>query len=159
MRKLILATALLSLATPSEACWRCRCRQTPSRIAYAARGEAPAVPVVPSYVPTPNVAPAPSWGVSVPSYSDALAVLNEARALRGLGPLGWDASLAAWAASNTGVHGVMAPRASQVQAWCGDPVTAARQWLASPAHLSLILSATTSVGIGQSAGGFTANLR
>lgn len=92
-------------------------------------------------------------------YDAALAAVNGWRLAHGRGPLAWSPDLAGWASRNAGVHGVMAPGASQCQAWCSDPVTAVRQWIASPAHASILLNATQVIGIGASAGGFTANAR
>lgn len=115
-------------------------------------------PQTPAYATAAAVLTA-SPTVAGDGYGAALAAVNGWRAMMGRGPLAWSPDLAGWAARNVGVHGVMAPGAAQCQAWCSDPVAAVRMWIASPAHASILLNATQVIGIGASAGGFTANAR
>lgn len=179
MRKIqacaFVTAAVLAAALTGEAMGQCyggRChspayamqgraiyRQAPTYQAPAVAYQAPGYAQPQAFAPAPPAA-APSGG----GYAEALALLNQERALRGRPPLGWSADLAGWAASNFGgpsnPHQVLAPGAGQCQAWCGDAVTAMRQWLASPPHFAILMNATTSVGVSSDrAGGFTANAR
>jgi uncharacterized protein YkwD len=90
----------------------------------------------------------------------ALGLVNAERARWGRGPLAWSAELAYEASQNHSIHGRLAAGATQCQAWCRDPVTAVRDWIASPAHHSNLVNATGQIGISaDNAGGFTANQR
>ncbi len=167
MRKILttlaVTAAVLMLAlADADASWRCRHR-TRHAVTYQAHPVAPTSQAVAMATPSQ---PAPQTVAATPSdgYGAALAEINAARALIGRRPLGWDAGLAAWASRNFGSprapHQVMAPGAGQCQAWCGDPVTAARQWLHSAAHYQILMSATAAIGISaDQAGGYTANAR
>jgi uncharacterized protein YkwD len=109
---------------------------------------------------TPLVAtPAPAYG-STAEQAAFLAELNAVRARHGRGPLAWDPTLAAYAASNAGIH-QPGTNGGAGQCWSGlrSPVAALRQWLASPAHLAILLSARSSVGCSVCPSGCTANAR
>lgn len=140
-------TILACVAAPSEAgLFR---RQTPPCRAAAA--------------PTPTYQAAtvsmPAYQAPAPALS-ALDAVNRLRAAYGRPPLAWDAALASYAARNTGVH---APGSSggAAQCWAGvsDPIAAVGMWARSPAHLSIILSATTAVGVSPCSTGCTLNAR
>lgn len=100
---------------------------------------------------------------SAGSYQDAMNIINAARLAAGRPPLPYDPNLAAWASRNIAnpsyPHNVMAPGAGQCTAFVSDPATAARQWIASPAHYAILMNATQSIGISASPGGMTANAR
>ena len=162
MPRLIPALILLvTFAAPADACHaRRRCHRraaAPCRPAQAVYAAPQGVYAPPVYNPPPAAYGTPQ--TSTGGYGAALAVINAARARHGRGALGWADDLAAFAAVNRGVHGVMAPGAAQVQAWCGSPTEAAYQWLSSPQHLAILVAATHSIGISQSAGSWTANVR
>lgn len=94
------------------------------------------------------------------SPSGFLAALNAYRAARGKHPLAWDSTLASWAAANSRwPHGTMAPGAAQCSARTVSYLDALNQWINSPPHLAILMSATTSVGVSPCAFGMTANAK
>lgn len=161
MRLTILTAAVVTFAVPARAqCQSGYCPRPPGRVVYY-RAVPPPVAYVPVYQAAPQPAPlAPTYQAAGGGYAAALAVINGARASAGRGPLAWSATLAAYAASNTGVH---APGSSggAGQCWAGvaDPVAAARMWLGSPAHWAILVNATTEVGISTCPTGVTCNAR
>lgn len=89
-----------------------------------------------------------------------LASLNAWRAQVGRPPLAWDASLAAAAASNTGVHAPGSSKGvSQVWAPTSDFDQAMAMWLASPRHLQILYGASQAVGASPCPTGITCNAR
>jgi hypothetical protein len=101
--------------------------------------------------------PAPQARVGVPPDPLVLGAVNGVRARYGLPPAGWDARLAAAAATNAGVH---APGSSGggMQAWAGtrDPAAAVAMWAADPPHLAILLHARV-IGASPCPSGFTLN--
>lgn len=89
-----------------------------------------------------------------------LAMLNQARAQAGRPALAWDATLAAYAATNAAVH-MPGSSGGAAQCWASSRsfVQAFHQWRASPAHWAILMGATTSVGVAPCATGLTANAR
>jgi uncharacterized protein YkwD len=121
-------------------------------VAVQAPAQAPAV----YYQAAPTQAqPAQPGG-----YAEALNVINAARMAAGRGPLRWSPTLAGYAATNTGVH---APGSSggAGQCWAGvsDPVAAARMWLGSSSHLTILMRARFEIGISVCPTGVTGNAR
>ena len=110
---------------------------------------------------------------AVPSTADGptefLAALNVARARYGRNPLAWDSTLAAYASRNTSSladpryrgHSPwsMAPGASQCQATARTYLGALSQWMDSPPHRAILLSARSTVGCSPCPSGMTANFR
>lgn len=88
-----------------------------------------------------------------------LAALNAHRARYGRGPVGWDPNLAAWAASNNGVHAAHSMHGRAGQCWAGTRsyMHALRMWIASPAHNAILLNATSAVGCSPCPTGMTLN--
>jgi uncharacterized protein YkwD len=156
-RSLLAATLILS-ACPAEALAGGYCRlgwfRRPSRTTCLAALAHPFAPpaVVPSGPATPTV--------QAGDYAAALGLINAERARLGRGPLAWSATLASFAATNAGVH---QPGSSggAGQCWAGvfDPVHAARMWLASPPHWSILMGASAECGISRCPTGCTANAR
>src|SRR5262249_18727816 len=80
--------------------------------------------------------------------------LNGVRASMGLGPVGYDANLSAWAQQNNSAqaayglgHHVMGPARRQNSAM-GSAASIGMQWMASPAHRAALLDPTISaIGI------------
>lgn len=89
-----------------------------------------------------------------------LAALNAERARIGRAPLVWDATLAAFAATNRGIHqpGTNGG-AGQCWAGVGSMMGAFHQWMASPPHRAILLGATHAVGVSLCPSGCTANAR
>lgn len=108
---------------------------------------------------TAPVAAVPAAGVP-DSPHGFLTLLNAERARHGRRPLAWDASLAACAARNAGVH---APGSSggAMQCWAGTSsyTHALRMWMASPAHRNILMAAQSSVGASTCPSGVTCNAR
>lgn len=155
MRRLLIALALLAIPATSDACWRCRRQCQPAR---------PAVTYQWTYATPQAVSATPqavTYQATVTDEAGAfLASLNAWRAAYGRHPLSWDYSLAAYAASNAGVH---APGTSggASQAWAGTTslMSALQMWQSSPAHAAILLNATTSVGASMCPSGVTCNSR
>lgn len=119
---------------------------------------APAVPTAPSPVyASPSSPPPVASPAGAPS---ALALVNRLRASYGRPPLSWDSTLAWYASRNNGVH-APGSNGGAGQCWAGvnDPAAAVAMWARSPAHLAIILSATTSVGVSPCPTGCTLNAR
>ena len=119
---------------------------------------APAVPTAPSPVyASPSSPPPVAAAAGAPS---ALALVNQLRASYGRPPLSWDSTLAWYASRNNGVH-APGSNGGAGQCWAGvsDAATAVSMWARSPAHLAIILSATTSVGVSPCSTGYTLNAR
>lgn len=89
-----------------------------------------------------------------------LSAINTERARYGRPPLAWDATLAAFAARNAGIH-QPGTNGGAGQCWAGvsSMATALQQWMASPPHRSILLNATSSVGVALCPSGCTANAR
>lgn len=98
--------------------------------------------------------------VTADSPAAFLAQLNAERARWGRPPLAWDATLAAYASANTGVH-QPGTSGGAAQCWSGlrSYTGALRQWLASPPHRAILLGATRSIGCALCPSGTTANAR
>lgn len=115
----------------------------------------PVVQAVPRAVATPQ-----AWAAPANDAGAFLARLNAWRARHGRHPIGWDATLAAYAASNAGVH---APGSSggAAQCWASHRslVAALDAWIASPAHASILLNASVAVGASPCPSGSTCNAR
>jgi len=89
-----------------------------------------------------------------------LASLNAWRAMNGRGPLQWDSNLAAYAATNSGVHSPgSSGGGSQVWAGVRSYSHALQMWISSPAHRAILLNATSSIGVSLCPSGTTANAR
>ena len=102
-------------------------------------------------------------GDSSPVVSEAaifLSALNLWRAQHGRGPLRWDAGLAAYAASNGGVH-AQGSSGGAMQCWAGtSSLTAALGlWQRSGAHAAILLNASSVIGAARCPSGSTANAR
>ena len=140
---LAVATVLASTADAGWPCRRGRCRPVQYQVAPA--------PV--TYQPMSR-AYAPSDAGSF------LAALNQWRAAHGRGPLAWDAGLASHAATNAGIH-QPGSNGGAGQCWAGvaNLDVALRMWFASPAHASILLNASTSVGASLCPSGATCNAR
>lgn len=123
---------------------------------YQAPRYAPA-PV--AYVPTTTPPAAPLQAGPADEAGAFLAGLNAWRAAYGRHPVSWDYSLASWAASNAGYHSVVAPGAAQCWAGTSSLTVALEMWKRSPAHASILLNATVSVGAAPCASGATCNAR
>lgn len=96
------------------------------------------------------------------STAGFLPTLNAWRARHGRGPVGWDQGLAAYAATNNlAGHAPcsVAPGSSQCWAGVGDETQALYMWFNSPSHASILLNATTSVGVSRCPSGTTCNAR
>ena len=119
------------------------------------------VPAAPAVAPAPSpVYASPSSPAPEDSPSGFLAALNAYRAARGRPALSWDAGLAGWAAANSRwPHGTMAPGAAQCSAVSSSYLDALNQWINSPPHLAILMSATTCIGVSPCAFGMTANAR
>lgn len=152
MRTLIgsgLAVATV-LASTAEAGWPCR----RGRCQPWTQGRPIRYQVAPAtYQPAPQ---AHAMG----DAGGFLATLNQWRAAHGRGPLAWDAGLAAHAASNAGIH-QPGTNGGAGQCWAGVASldVALRMWFASPAHASILLNASTSVGASLCPSGATCNAR
>lgn len=118
------------------------------------------VPQAPSKATPIGVMPVPQSAIQGDGPSAFLALLNSARAQVGRPALVWDATLAAYAASNAATH-MPGSSGGAAQCWAGSRsyVQAFHQWRASPAHRAILMSATTSVGVSACASGVTANCR
>lgn len=160
MRRLLvmLASAVLTV-TAASAYGQCpgRSYRQPSYAMY----QRPVYPVqaVPKVaaVPVRAVAPTVQYQVQVQDGPAAfLAGLNAWRASRGIGPVGWDAGLAARAAGNRWVHD-----GTPGQCWSSSSslMHSLRLWQASPAHAAILLSATVAVGASPCPSGATCNVR
>jgi hypothetical protein len=107
----------------------------------------------------PQAYPGPQVSAAGGEAGVFLASLNGWRAMNGRGPVGWDSTLAAYAATNGGVH---APGSSGggSQTWAPTPslTRALSMWIASPAHAAILLNAVT-VGASPCATGSTCNAR
>ena len=141
---LAVATVLASTAEAGWLCRRSRCR--PIYQYQAAPAPATYQPMSRAYAPSDT--------------GSFLAALNQWRAAHGRGPLAWDAGLAAHAASNAGVH-QPGSNGGAGQCWAGVASldVALRMWFASPAHASILLNASTSVGASLCPSGATCNAR
>jgi len=115
-------------------------------------------------------AEAPQPAAYQPAYQAAdpygfTAWLNGVRAQSGLGPVGFDPSLAGWAAANNGQqnarglgHHVMGPARRQNSGMGGDMSTVASMWMASPPHQAALLDPSISwIGIAASGVWWTFN--
>lgn len=89
-----------------------------------------------------------------------LASLNAWRASQGRSPVGWDATLAWYAARNNAVH---APGSSGGGAQCwagvGSYLQALSMWKASSPHAAILLGARSAVGASTCPTGLTCNAR
>ena len=180
--RLALASLLtLTFVSSAEACHRCNrgvrflrgveIRQTViyrSTVATCA----PACPTPAGFpLPAPQVpakvVPAQAMSATMtearPAADDAatfLALLNDARARAGKPSLAWDATLAAYAATNNAKHMLgSSGGASQCWAQTRSYREAFYQWAGSPAHWSILMSATSAVGISNCPSGTTCNAR
>lgn len=168
-----LALALtLAFTAPADACHRCNRGVRFLRGVQATRPTT--VTVIPAYQPAPGyqvpvypqmqapakVMPAPQTGMVGDDAATFLVLVNDARARIGRPALAWDATLAAFAATNAAVH---MPGSSGGAGQCWAQTRSYRQafsqWMASPAHYSILMSATTSVGVSICPSGCTANAR
>jgi hypothetical protein len=151
---ILILAAILATPTTSSACWRCHRRPVRRPVCRPCRP----VAVVPTLSPAPQ--PTPQTAVSQWSAGDEagafLAALNQWRAWHGRHPVSWDANLAAWAATNAGVHD-----GRPMQCWSGQRslLASLRAWEASPAHAAILLTATVAVGAAPCPSGATANCR
>lgn len=151
---LVVASAALS---PAQ-CPTCR----PSAAPVVRLDGRPAGLVYPVYRQAAPVLASPSSPVPAAADSPAafMALLNQARAASGRPPLAWDANLAAYAATNAGIH---QPGSSggAGQCWAGvrSYREAFRLWAASPPHWAILMGARSSVGVAICPTGITANAR
>lgn len=156
-------------AAPADAGWFFHRQRTRVRVRYSAgySGQCPpscgapaqrAPQAVPRGCPG-GVCPAPQAAVG-DGPAAFLSSLNAWRASRGRGPLSYDANLAAFAASNNGIH---TPHSAggAAQTWAGTSSYSAafQMWAASPSHASIMLSATQVVGVSTCETGCTGNFR
>ena len=158
--------AITATTTETRACWRCRARCGGASVVWRARVRVYASTcVAPVVIPAPAPAPATTPQAVAPATAAApvgdgpaafLASLNLWRSWYGRGPVGWDAGLAALAASNAGVHDGTAN-----QCWSSSPslMTSLRMWQGSPAHAAILLGATVAVGASPCPSGATCNAR
>jgi hypothetical protein len=93
------------------------------------------------------------------------ALLNRARAARGLAPVAYDAGLASWAASNnaaqcaSGLGHFVQCGTGQVAASAWDAASALAMWTGSPGHYAILFSPTaTTCGFSVGGGFATANV-
>jgi uncharacterized protein YkwD len=89
-----------------------------------------------------------------------MVLLNDARARAGRPALAWDATLAAYAATNAAIH---MPGSSGGAGQCWAQTRSYRHafamWAASPAHWQILMNARSSVGVALCPTGVTANAR
>ncbi len=122
----------------------------------------------PAPAPAQPVYQQPVYQQPVQQYGDPYGFtswLNGVRAQYGLGAVGFDANLSAWAASNNGQqharglgHHVMGPARRQNSGMGGAMSTVASMWMASPAHQAALLDPTiTMIGIAASGTYWTFN--
>lgn len=118
------------------------------------------VPAAPAPAPVYASPSSPPPVASPAGAPSALALVNQLRASYGRPPLSWDSTLAWYASRNNGVH-APGSNGGAGQCWAGvsDPAAAVAMWARSPAHLAIILSATTSVGVSPCPTGCTLNAR
>lgn len=133
------------------------CSTTTATVRYAYR-ESGAIYVSPQ-API-GVMPVPLSTLEPDGPSAFLALLNSARAQVGRPALAWDATLAAYAASNAATH-MPGSSGGAAQCWAGSRsyVQAFHQWRSSPAHWAILVNATTSVGVAPCPTGITLNAR
>lgn len=129
------------------------------RPAVVYRYAAPVYPSGPRVVVAPQPQPTVTQATVADEAAAFLAALNAWRAAHGRHPIGWDASLASWAAANTGIHTVRAPSSSQCWAGTRSLTVALRMWQASPPHAAILLNATVAVGASPCPSGATCNAR
>jgi uncharacterized protein YkwD len=113
-----------------------------------------AVPVQPVYLETPKPV---AMGDDAATF---LVLVNDARARIGRPALAWDATLAAFAATNAAVH-MPGSSGGAGQCWAGvrSYTQAFHMWRGSSAHWAILMGATTSIGVSPCATGMTANCR
>lgn len=148
----VLALAIVAamiLTSPAAAGWKRRWRQSAC---------------VPMPAATPQMAPTATGQLS-PLTGDFLAMLNAARAARGLSPLAYDPGLASGAAANNG-HQAARGLGHFVNVGCGqcsamafDAGTALMQWAASGPHAAILFDpAARRCGFACGGGYATANV-
>jgi hypothetical protein len=121
---------------------------------YSARGCAAPAPAV---VPADKLFGVTQAGGEAGAF---LAALNQWRAACGRGPVGWDATLAAYASRNSGFHSPgSSGGASQCWAQTGSLMRALGQWVDSPPHAAILLNAAVAVGASRCPSGMTCNAR
>ena len=159
MRRLLLLLILATPTTTVHACGLCRrrpCRPTQVRLLYqrpapVAYGIAPA-----AIAPAPVQSTAPVQWTPTDEAGAFLASLNLWRAAYGRHPVSWDATLAAYAARNAGIHD-----GTPNQCWSSTNslMASLELWKSSPAHAAILLSATVAVGAAPCPSGCTVNAR
>jgi hypothetical protein len=149
---ILILAAVLATPTTSSACWRCHRRPVRRPVCRPCRPVAPVPTLAPQATPQTAVG---QWSAG-DEAAVFLSALNQYRAAYGRHPVSWDANLAAWAATNAGVH-------NGPFAQCSNPdhslMRSLRAWQASPAHAAIILSATVAVGASPCPSGATLNCR
>jgi uncharacterized protein YkwD len=173
-----LAIALtLAFTASADACGRCRSARgvrflrdvqstgytTVTVIPAYQNGPGYQVPVYPQPQAPAKVTPALAPQAGMVGGDDAatfLVLVNDARARIGRPALAWDATLAAFAATNAAIH-MPGSSGGAGQCWAGTRSyrQAFSQWMNSPAHYSILMSATYSVGVSTCPSGTTCNAR
>lgn len=151
MRPLILALSVAALATPAAQAGPFRCHRRHKARCVAPPVASHQISVISRKLnytvpPTTYVVPAPFATPQSDAAGplDATAWLNAVRARSGLGPVAYDAGLAADASANSAGgfgHSFMG-RARRQNVGVGPIVSVQVAWLASPLHASAILDPT-----------------
>jgi uncharacterized protein YkwD len=104
--------------------------------------------------------PAPVPAYTADSPATFMALVNQARAQIGRPALVWDATLAAYAATNAGIH-MPGSSGGASQCWAGvrSYYQAFHMWRNSPAHWNILMGASSSIGVAPCPTGMTANCR
>lgn len=138
LRPLILALSVAALATPAAQACHFRCHRR-----HKARCVAPPVASHATFL-IQGTSPVASPQAEITGPLDATAWINAVRARSGLGPVAYDAGLAADASANSAGgfgHSFMG-RARRQNVGVGPIVSVQVAWLASPLHASAILDPT-----------------
>jgi uncharacterized protein YkwD len=151
---LSLACLILGLLWSQTVGAQCMTGSCPTPARYVYRPPARWVGVQPTYQLQATTA------TSTAAPTHALDAVNRLRAAYGRPPLAWDATLAAYASRNNGVH-APGSNGGAGQCWAGvsDPIAAVSMWARSPAHLAIILGARQCVGVSPCPTGCTLNAR
>ncbi len=170
LREWILGLVVLVIGSPTvfgqcAGGWRPRPTTRPAIVfrPICAAPAAYAAPVVPHWSQTVYAGPTYVVHQTV-GANDAgafLARLNAWRARHGRHPIGWDATLAAYAASNSWAGHQPGSTGGAAQCWASHRslVAALDAWIASPAHASILLNASVAVGASPCPSGSTCNAR
>lgn len=144
LRPLILALSVAALATPAAQAgpFRCHRRHKARCVAPPLASHQISVPLRTTYAATPQ-APFSGLPANGPSVAplDATAWINAVRARSGLGPVAYDAGLAADAATNSsmGFGHAHLGRARRQNVGVGPLGAVQVAWMSSPLHADAIL--------------------